>query len=114
MGERMTNIMEASLTVLEAAAALLLMLGFVIATVKWFRARGLGDPTEAKKAYRRSLARTTLIGLEVLLAATIIKTVLLRPTFESMGILMFMVVIRTALGWTTTMDMTGRWPWQKL
>jgi uncharacterized membrane protein len=63
--------------------------------------------------YRRALGRVVLIGLEVLVAATIIKTITVTPTLESMGILVFMVAIRTALGWTMVLEMNGRWPWQK-
>lgn len=59
------------------------------------------------KNYRAALARVVLIGLEVLVAATIIKTVTLEPTAKSMGIL---VAIRTAIGWTSSLEMNGRWP----
>jgi uncharacterized membrane protein len=54
-----------------------------------------------------------MIGLEVLVAATIIKTISVNPTLESMGLLAFMVVIRTIIGWTTVLEISGRWPWQK-
>jgi uncharacterized membrane protein len=54
-----------------------------------------------------------LIGLEILVAATIIKTITLEPTVESMSLLALMVVIRTVLGWTMVLEMSGRWPWQR-
>ena len=63
--------------------------------------------------YRQSLGRVVLIGLEVLVAATIIKTITFEPSLKSMGQLAGMVLIRTVLGWTMVLEMNGRWPWQK-
>ena len=54
-----------------------------------------------------------MIGLEILVAATIIKTITVDPTLEGLGFLAFMVAIRTILGWTMALEMNGRWPWQK-
>jgi uncharacterized membrane protein len=51
--------------------------------------------------------------LEILVAATIIKTITLDPTLENMGLLAMMIAIRTALGWAMVLEMNGRWPWQK-
>ncbi len=58
------------------------------------------------------MGRVILIGLEILLAATIIKTVTLEPTLEILGLLAIMVAIRTTIGWTTALEMSGRWPWR--
>lgn len=58
------------------------------------------------------MGRALLIGLEVLVAADIIKTVALELTFESLGVLAILVLIRTFLGWTLTLEVEGRWPWQ--
>ena len=98
---------------LEIAGAGALILGFVLATVLWLaRIRLLGEK-EARRRYRRALGRTVLVGLEVLVAATILKTVTLEPTPESLGLLALMIAIRTFLGWTMVLEMDGRWPWQQ-
>jgi uncharacterized membrane protein len=57
-----------------------------------------------------SLGRVVLIGLGILVAATIIKSVTLDPTVENIGLLTIMVAIRTILGWTIVLEMSGRWP----
>ncbi|MEP2759751.1 MAG: DUF1622 domain-containing protein [Hyphomicrobiales bacterium] len=98
---------------LELTAAALLVLGFLVATGIWVRDTLVKHEPDARLHYRRALARTILIGLEVLVAATIIKTVTLIPTLESMGTLVAMVTIRTVISWTTSLEMNGRWPWQK-
>ncbi|MGI9518654.1 MAG: DUF1622 domain-containing protein [Pirellulaceae bacterium] len=55
---------------------------------------------------------TVLIGLEVLVAVTIIKTITMEPACEGIAFLAIMVAIRTALGWTMVLEMNGHWPWQ--
>jgi len=62
--------------------------------------------------YRRQVGKGILIGLELLVAADIIRTVAVRPTFASVGVLAAIVLIRTFLSFTLEVEMTGRWPWQ--
>jgi uncharacterized membrane protein len=108
----MTGPVHTVMVILELAAAGLLILGFVIATVNGVRQQLRGDAA-ALKTYRRRLGRVILIGLEVLVAATIIKTITIEPTAESMGLLVFLVAIRTVISWTTSLEINGRWPWQR-
>lgn len=97
---------------LEIIGAGVLVLGFVIATTIWIlQSRQLG-PGPAAEAYRRSLGRAVLIGLEVLVAATIIKTVMFELSIENLARLAAMIAIRTIIGWTTFLEVYGRWPWQ--
>jgi len=98
---------------LEIAGAGFLILGFVIATTRWIQQTLQEGAHPAFNSYRQSLGRSVLIGLEVLVAATIIKTVTVEPTLEGLGLLAVMVAVRTILGWTTVLEISGRWPWQK-
>ena len=98
---------------LEDAGAFILLLGFVVATVQWVRNVKPDGAVPAFESYRKAIARVVLIGLEILVAATIIKTIIIDPTMEKVGYLAIMVAIRTFLGWTTTLEMSGRWPWQR-
>jgi uncharacterized membrane protein len=63
--------------------------------------------------FRRVLGRGILIGLELLVAADIIRTVAVTPTIESVTVLALIVVIRTFLSWSLEVEISGRWPWQK-
>ena len=63
--------------------------------------------------FRRVLGRGILIGLELLVAADIIRTVAVTPTLESVGVLALIVLIRTFLSWSLEVEISGRWPWQK-
>jgi uncharacterized membrane protein len=89
-----------------------LVLGFVFATGRWFLESRRMERVAAVERYRQTLGRTILIGLEFLVAATIIKTVAFEPTLEGLARLAIMVAVRTILGWTTVLEMSGRWPWQ--
>lgn len=61
---------------------------------------------------RRS-SRPILLGLELLVAADIIRTVAVTPTLDSVAVLAAIVVIRTFLSWSLELEITGQWPWQK-
>ena len=98
---------------LEDAGAFVLLLGFVVATFHWVRNVQRDGALPAFTSYRKAIARVVLIGLEILVAATIIKTIIIDPTVEKVGYLAIMVAIRTFLGWTTSLEMSGHWPWQK-
>ena len=98
--------------ILEICGAGFLILGFVADTARWFQRTRRAGPLPALHHYRQSLGRSVLIGLEILVAATIIKTITVEPTLQGMGILAGMVVVRTMLGWTTALEISGRWPWQ--
>lgn len=61
---------------------------------------------------RQLLGRGILLGLEFLIASDIIYTVAVELTFETIGVLAIVVVIRTFLSLTLEVEMTGKWPWQ--
>ena len=98
---------------LEAIGAFALILGFVISTIRCILEISRKGAKEAIEGYRQAIGRTVLIGLEILVIATIIKTIIFDRTFENMGLLAIMVAVRTALGWTMGLEMYGHWPWQK-
>ena len=75
--------------------------------------RGLRRQRPIYTRFRRVLGRSILIGLELLVAADIIRTVAVTPTLRSVTVLGIIVLIRTFLSWALELEMTGRWPWQK-
>jgi len=72
-----------------------------------------GQATEAYATYRVHLIRTLLLGLEVLVAADVIRTVAVSPTLTSVSVLAAIVAIRTFLSWSLILEMEGKWPWQR-
>jgi uncharacterized membrane protein len=61
---------------------------------------------------RADLGRAILLGLEFLVAADIIGTVAIEPSFRSLGVLALIVAIRTFLSFSLELEISGRWPWQ--
>ncbi len=71
------------------------------------------DSVAAFRSYRQRVGRGILLGLELLVAADIIRTVALDPSFRGLGLLAIIVAIRTFLSFTLELELEGRWPWQK-
>ncbi|NKX54295.1 DUF1622 domain-containing protein [Arthrobacter mobilis] len=70
-------------------------------------------PATVYHSYRQLLGRSILLGLELLVAADIIRTVAVTPTYAGVGVLALIVLIRTFLSFSLELEITGRWPWQK-
>jgi uncharacterized membrane protein len=64
------------------------------------------------RTFRQSIGRAILLGLELLVAADIIRTVAVTPTFTSAGVLAIIVAIRTFLSFSLEVELDGRWPWR--
>jgi uncharacterized membrane protein len=97
----------------DFAGVIVIVAGIVLATLRYaagvYRARTLGQ----FQRYRVEIGRALLLGLEFLIAADILRTVAIEPTFDNLGVLGLLVVIRTFLSWTLALELEGRWPWQK-
>src|SRR5262249_44402703 len=66
------------------------------------------------KDFRQQVARALLLGLEILVAADVIRTVALEPTLQNVLVLGLLVLIRTFLGWSLVVEIEERWPWQSV
>jgi uncharacterized membrane protein len=95
------------------ALAVALMVGFIFfRTAGWLLQSAKGTEG-AYERYRIALGKTVLVGLELLVAADIINTVAFALTPTNLELLGALVLVRTALGWTLTVEVEGRWPWQE-
>jgi uncharacterized membrane protein len=87
----------------------------IVAGILW--STSLFMPPRADKwqydRYKIRIGRSLLLGLEVLVAADIIKTIAIELTFTSLGLLAGLVLVRTFLSWTLVLEIDGRWPWQR-
>ena len=70
-------------------------------------------PGEDTELYKIRIGRSLLLGLEVLVAADIVKTIAHELSFISLGLLAGLVLVRTFLSWTLVLEIEGRWPWQR-
>jgi len=77
------------------------------------RRRGTWSSADAYRSLRGGLGKAILLGLELLVAADIIHSVTVNPTFVSIGVLGLIVVVRTFLSWSLEVEISGEWPWRR-
>lgn len=108
------NFIQQSSIGIEAMAVVIIVFGVIYATVSYllYFARGTAG-AGAYTEFKVRLGKTLLLGLEVLVAGDIIRTVALEPTLTNVGILGLLVAIRTFLSWSLMVEIEGRWPWQR-
>jgi uncharacterized membrane protein len=100
--------------VVEVAGAGIMVLGGLGAFVV-FASRVLRAHT-AQGSYdelRRNLGRCILLGLEVLIVADIVRTIIVDPTIESVAVLGVIVLIRISLSFSLEVEIDGVWPWRR-
>lgn len=106
----MTEWIETVGLAIEIAGVAVIVAGILYAAYASFVARAKSKT--GYKTFRIVFGRTLLLGLEILVAADIVKTVALEPTLESIAVLGLLVLIRTFLGWALVVELEGRWPWR--
>ena len=98
----------------EIAGVAVIVIGAITASVTFFiRLRRKEDRGATYHAFRSTLARGILLGLEFLVAADIVGTVAIEPTLDNLYVLGLIVLIRTFLSFSLEVEIEGRWPWQK-
>ncbi len=100
--------------VVEAAGAGIMVLGglgafAVFAARAWHAKTAQGSYDEL----RRTLGRSILLGLEVLIIADIVRTIIVDTTLESVTVLGIIVVIRILLSFALEVEIDGVWPWRR-
>ena len=97
---------------IEALAVVIMVSFIIIGTSRWM-IHSIKSLKDAYEPYRVVLGKALLLGLELLVAADIIRTVALDLTLTNISLLGILVLVRTFLGWSLTVEVEGRWPWQK-
>jgi uncharacterized membrane protein len=97
-------------TAIELFGVLIIVTGIAWSTYIHLRAPMSGEAADANKI---RIGRSLLLGLEVLVAADIVKTIAHELTFMSLGLLAGLVVVRTFFSWTLVLEIEGCWPWQR-
>ncbi len=98
----------------EAVGAGIMVVGGLGAFVVFLgRARRPEGRAGSYGELRRNLGRSILLGLEVLIVADIVRTIIVDPTFESVAVLGAIVVIRILLSFSLEVEMDGMWPWNR-
>lgn len=110
--ENIKTVIEILSKVLEAAGVVVIVAGILFFLIK-FLIKILSGSKDEYKALRVGLGKTILLGLEILVAADIIHTVIIDPTLDQVFALGVIVLIRTFLSFSIQAEVEGRLPWQK-
>lgn len=106
--------MEWAAFALDILAVLIIVLGAVIAVVRFRLIRTLVSPDSpgVMSAFKHQLISSLLLGLDLLVASDVINTVAVELTLNSVATLGLLVIVRIALTWSLIVEAEGRWPWQ--
>jgi uncharacterized membrane protein len=109
-----TEVMDHVAQGFEGLGVLVLAVGtlwaFVLAAVAWRRS---GQARQAYALLRQALGGTLLLGLEILVAADLVRTIAVAPTLDNVLILGLIVLIRTFLSFSIETEIDGVLPWRR-
>ncbi|MFL6181821.1 MAG: DUF1622 domain-containing protein [Actinomycetes bacterium] len=106
--------MEHVAQLFEVIGALVLLVGLFFCFALAIRAlRRSGDGRRAYQVLRQSFGGVILLGIEILVAADLVRTVAVAPTLENVVILGLIVLIRTVLSFSLEIEIEGVAPWRR-
>lgn len=95
----------------EVVGVAVIIVGGIYAIVHGLR--GWEHPRNYFEVVRTEFGRPLILGLEILVAADIIKTITVSPDLESVGVLAILVAVRIALSFSLDIEIDGMAPWRK-
>jgi uncharacterized membrane protein len=112
-GETILDWIELAALAIELIAVAIILGAFVYSLAR-FVINSIFEPEQGDQYQQLKirLGKALLLGLEILVAADIIRTIALEATLQSVVVLGLLVLIRTFLSWALIVEIEGRWPWQ--
>ena len=98
--------------VLDITSFTVILLGVAISTAVFLARVWQTGFLANYRDHRANLGRGILIGLELLIAADILKSVVVDPTLQGIAVLGGIVAIRTFLSISLDVEINGHWPWE--
>jgi uncharacterized membrane protein len=99
--------------VVEGLGASILVLGGLGAFVLFLWKLLVGGQRDAYRGLRNTLGRVILLGLEVLIVADIIRTIVVDQSVKTVSVLGIIVLIRVVLSFSLEVEIDGMWPWNQ-
>lgn len=106
------TMLQGTATVREVTGVGIVVLGALFALISSLGRMRTAGQVEAYYHFRWRLRRAILLSLGLIVAADIVGTVAVEPSLENVLILALIVLIRTFLSVSLTVEIEGRWPWQ--
>lgn len=114
IGETIIEWIEIAALFMEIMAVIIIVIAVFYAGISYV-SKSISKRGKATVHYRElktRLGKALLLGLEILVAADIVRTVALESTLNSVAVLGLLVLIRTFLSWSLVVEIESRWPWQ--
>jgi uncharacterized membrane protein len=92
--------------------AIIIIIGGMVALVS--AAKNFRNPSEFFADVRRDFGKPLILGLEVLVAADIVRTVTVDPSLEGVAVLGILVAVRIALSFSLDIEVEGMAPWRRV
>jgi uncharacterized membrane protein len=97
----------------EMLGVVCIVVGFGLALLRAGMRSYAREFGESYRVLRETFGRSILLGLEILVAADLIRTLAVEPSLENLTVLAMLVAIRTFLSWSLDVEIDGAWPWQR-
>jgi uncharacterized membrane protein len=112
MAEQILTYLEQAGSVISLSAVAVIVAGFALASGRYVLRFLKLKPEQNFNRFKIELGRVLTLGLEILVLADVIETIAVKPTFQSLAVLTSLIVVRTVVSWTLTLEIEGHWPWQ--
>lgn len=109
----LSGFVRPAILALEVAGTAAIVIGAIVAS--WIFARHLFSEgfEAAYRPFRAALGRTILMGLEFLVAADILKSLVMPHQLENLLGLAVLMLARTFLSLSLNVEINGHWPWHE-
>jgi uncharacterized membrane protein len=107
------SLMHGVVLFFEVVGVVVILGGFILAVYRAAR-RWQADGTQVFDTLRATFGRAILLGLEVLIAADLVRTITVELTFYNLGLLAALIGIRTVLSLSLEVEIDGQWPWRRV
>ncbi|HKK39483.1 MAG TPA: DUF1622 domain-containing protein [Cryomorphaceae bacterium] len=109
--ENIEHYIDYTAKIIEAIGVLTISVGAIYSLIKFLIRLKSKNPVSYSQL-RQDVGKSILLGLEILIAADIMATVVTKPTLLSVSILGLIVLIRTFLSLSLQVELEGKFPWQ--
>jgi uncharacterized membrane protein len=112
MAEQILSFLEHAGGAISLFGVLVIAGGFGLAAGRYAVGYRRLGPEKSFKQFKINLGRALILGLEILVVADVIETITVKPTLTSLASLAILVIVRTIVSWTLSLEVEGHWPWQ--
>jgi len=112
MGEYFFAMIYLGSVAIKLFAVSVILVGFILATWRYTRRFRLETHEDNFNLLKVELGGALMLALEILVFAEVIETIIVKPGFRPVALLALIILIRTAMSWSLTLQIKGHWPWQ--